>query len=76
MNLAVRGGIFSADNFGRLAPDVALAIHLADEVLLVINGTEDVVATETNDRDKHEVRDREVDSVAKQVVRLEGVLWI
>lgn len=74
VGLAVRGDERGADHLGGLAPDHALAVGRADNVLLVVDRAEDEVTSEADGENETELDGGQVDGVADQVVRLESVL--
>jgi len=74
VGLAIRGDERGADDLGGLAPDHALAVGGADNILLVVDGAEDEVSSEANGEDESKLERGQVNGVANQVVGLEGVL--
>lgn len=74
VGLAVRGHERGADHLGGLAPDHALAVGRADNVLLVVNRAEDKVSGVSDSEDQSKVERAQIDGVAHKVVRLESVL--
>lgn len=73
MGLSIRCNEGGADDFGGLAPDHTLAVGGANNVLLVVDGAEDEVSNVSDSKDKGKLDRSQVDGVANEVVRLEGV---
>lgn len=73
VGLAVGGDEGGADDLGGLAPDHALAVSRADDILLVVDGAEDEVAGKADSENDAELNGGQVDGVADKIVRLEGV---
>lgn len=73
VGLAIGGDEGGADDLGGLAPDHALSVGRTDDIFLVVDGAEDEVAGEADGENKAELDRGQVDGVADEVVRLEGV---
>jgi len=74
VRLAIRCHERSANDLGRLAPNHALAIGGANNVLLVVDRAEDEVSCRADGEDDAELDWSQVDRVAEKVVGLECVL--
>lgn len=70
MGFAIRGVVLALDECGFLTPDEAVSFITAEEVLLVVGRTEDVVTRKAQDKYTCSLRYGELDGVVDQVKSL------
>ena len=73
MGLAVAGNVRSAHVLGWFAPNFAVAIGATHEVLLVVDGAEERVASDAHEQDGGSDSRVQLDRVPREVLRLKRV---
>ncbi len=73
MGEAVLGLESAGDVFSLFAPDLALAVRAADQILLLIHDAEEHVASQASERDQSCAQRRQFDGVACEVLCLYAV---